>query len=86
MTPRGMVTRLSPFVSVQPGLPSRSPDMRIGGFRPSFTASVKDSSICVSLRAGPTTRSAILPFSVSMVTRSLQANWPGWIRSRIFVS
>ena len=59
-----------------------SPEMRTGGATPRATASVRDSSTWLSPRSGPRmTTFWKLPLGPVRVTRSAQANCPGWLRS-----
>ncbi|MNI18231.1 hypothetical protein D3C73_716330 [compost metagenome] len=61
--------------------------MRSGGLMPRVKPSATETSICVSLRSGPSTRTlAICPFGPRIVTVSSAAYWPGCFIAFIRVS
>src|SRR5690606_29742667 len=67
---------------MMPGVPSRSPESRMGGIRPSVYPSNREISTCVSLRAGPRMRTRLMrPFGPIRSTVSRQAYCPGCDRS-----
>ena len=60
-------------------MPAMSPDRRTGGVIPRATPSVREISTWLSGRSGPRiTTLGMLPLGPSKVTRSAQANCPGW--------
>lgn len=65
-----------------PGVPSMLPEIRTGGVTPSATASVRETSTWLSPRSGPRiTTFFSSPLGPARVTRSAQANCPGWLKS-----
>ena len=86
MTPFSMTTSPAGPFSVHPGVPSRSPDSRIGAVMPSLRASVSATSTCVSGRVGPRMDMTSEPFGPMTSTFSFVANWPGWERSFLLES